>query len=87
MKSKLGDLRFPNIDRRETNMSDTAHFKMFCLERYKSEHHLKGHEAFRLFKEYGVLDYLTSFYDVLHSFGDKYLVSDIDAFIEARRTV
>ena len=30
--------------------------------------------------------YLTSFYDVLHSFGDKYLVSDIDTFIAARRT-
>ena len=67
-------------------MSDTAHFKVFCLERYKSEHHMKGNEVFRLFKEYGVLDYLTSFYDVLHSFGDKYLVSDIDSFIAARRT-
>lgn len=42
-------------------MSDIAHFKVFCLERYKSEHHMKGKEAFRLFKEYGVLDYLGSF--------------------------
>ena len=51
-------------------MSDIAHFKVFCLERYKSEHHMNGKEAFLMFKEYGVLDYLGSFYDVLHSYGD-----------------
>ena len=68
-------------------MSNTAHFKVFCLERYKSEHQLKGNEAIRLFKEYGVLDYLASFYDVLHSFGDKYIVADIDEFIAARQAV
>jgi hypothetical protein len=68
-------------------MSDTARFKVFCLERYKSEHHMKGSEAFRLFKEYGVLNYLTSFYDVLHTLGAKYIVSDIDEFIAARGAV
>ncbi len=64
-------------------MSDTAHFKVFCLECYKNEHHMRGSEVFRLFKEHGVLDYLTSFYDVLHSFGGKYLVTEIDEFIAA----
>jgi len=68
-------------------MSKTVHFKVFCLERYKSEHYMTGEEAFRLFKEYGVLDYLTSFYDVLHTFGEKYIISDIDEFIAVRQTV
>jgi len=67
-------------------MSDTAHFKVFCLERYKSEHKMNGKDAFRLFKDYGVLDYLSEFYDVLHSYGHQHLVSDIDEFIEVRRT-
>jgi len=66
-------------------MSDTAHFKVFCLERYKSKHKMNGSEVFRLFKEYGVLDYLSSFYDILHTFGDQYIVSDIDEFIAARQ--
>jgi hypothetical protein len=66
-------------------MSKTAQFKVFCLERYKSEHNMKGKDAFRLFKEYGVLDYLGSFYDVLHTFGHQYLVRDIDLFIGARQ--
>jgi hypothetical protein len=65
-------------------MSDTAYFKVFCIERYKNEHKLKGSEVIQLFKEYGVFDYLTSFYDVLHTFGDRYIVADIDEFIMAR---
>ena len=66
-------------------MSKTAHFKVFCLERYKSEHKMKGKETFELFKAYEVLDYLEKFYDVLHSFGDKYLVQEIDLFIKTRQ--
>ena len=66
-------------------MSNTAHFKIFCLERYKSAHHLTGNDTIRLFKKYGVLDYLGSFYDVLHTFGEKYIVADIDEFIASRQ--
>jgi len=66
-------------------VSDTAYFKVFCLERYKSAHNMKGIEAFRLFKEFGVLNYLDEFYDVLHTFGDRYIVADIDEFIDIRR--
>ena len=60
-------------------------FKAFCLEFYKYEHKMNGKDAFRLFKEYGVLDYLGEFYDELHSYGHQYLVEDIDEFIEVRR--
>jgi len=66
-------------------MSNTAHFKVFCLECYKFARDITGKEAFRLFKEYGVLDYLGTFYDELHSYGHQYLVADIDAFIAARQ--
>ena len=66
-------------------MNNTTFFKVFCLERYKQEHGISGRETFRLFREYGVLDYLDSFYDVLHTFGDRYIVADIDEFIEVRR--
>jgi len=68
-------------------MSNTAHFKVFCIERYKSQHSMKGDEVINLFMQYGVFDYLTSFYDVLHSFGEKYIIADIDEFISSRRTI
>ena len=68
-------------------MPEVVKFKAFCLERYKHEHNMRGKDALRLFNQYGVMDYLSSFYDVLHTFGDKYLVQDIDLFIEARQPV
>ena len=66
-------------------MPEIVKFKVFCLERYKYAHKMKGSEAWRLFKEYGVMDYIASFYDVLHSFGDRYIVADIDEFIAVRK--
>jgi len=68
-------------------MPEVIRFKAFCLERYKFAHNLTGKETLRLFKEHGVMDYIGSFYDILHTFGDNYIVADIDEFITARQTV
>jgi len=66
-------------------MPEIVKFKAFCIERYKNAHNLKGSEALRIFKQYGVMDYISSFYDVLHTFGDKCIVADIDEFISVRK--
>jgi len=67
-------------------MSETMRFKVFCLEQYKNEHGLSGREAIEQFTKYGVLEYISSFFDVLHSYGGKYIVQDIDMFIESRQS-
>ena len=66
-------------------MPEVVKFKAFCLERYKHAHGLNGREALRLFTQYGVMEYIASFYDVLHSFGEQYIIADIDEFIAARQ--
>ena len=66
-------------------MPEIVKFKAFCIERYKYAHNLRGSEVLLIFKQYGVMDYIGSFYDVLHTFGDKYIVADIDEFIEVRK--
>ena len=66
-------------------MAEIIQFKAFCLERYKYKHNMNGRDTLRLFKTYGVLDYIGEFYDVLHSYGHQYIVQDIDEFIEARK--
>lgn len=38
-----------------------------------------------LFKKYGVLDYLDTCFDVLHTTGRAYIIEDIDVFIGARK--
>lgn len=66
-------------------MSKTLEFKVFCFEAYRAEKKLTGRETMRLFKRYGVLDYLGTCFDVLHTTGRAYIVEDIDGFIEARK--
>ena len=46
---------------------------------------MSGRDAIEQFVQYGVLEYISSFFDVLHSYGGKYIVRDIDMFIESRK--
>lgn len=66
-------------------MSKTLEFKVFCFEAYRAEKKLTGRETINLFKKYGVLDYLNTCYDVLHTTGRDYIIEDIDIFIEKRK--
>lgn len=66
-------------------MSKTLEFKAFCFEAYRADKRLTGRETMTLFKKYGVLEYLGSCYDVLHTTGRAYIIEDIDLFINARK--
>ena len=68
-------------------MSKTLEFKVFCFEAYRADKKLTGRETMNLFREYGVLDYLGTCFDVLHTTGRDYMVNDIDMFINARKKV
>ena len=66
-------------------MSKTLEFKAFCFEAYRCEKKMSGRETMSLFKKYGVLEYLGTCYDVLHTTGRQYMIEDIDLFIAARK--
>lgn len=68
-------------------MSKTLEFKVFCFEAYKAEKKLTGRKTMELFKKYGVLDYLTVCFDVLHTTSRNYIVEDIEIFINARKNI
>ena len=68
-------------------MSKEGKFLVFCLEMYKADKHLTGKQVIELFKRYGVMDYVLSCYEALHTTGTNYIVEDIDLFIEARQPV
>jgi hypothetical protein len=60
-------------------------FTVFCLESYKHAHNLTGKAALEIFNDYKVFDYIKSFYDVLHSTGQEYIVEDINEYIKSRQ--
>lgn len=65
-------------------MNRTMDFTVFCIESYKQAHNLTGREAMKIFNKYNVFEYINSFYDILHSNGQDYIIQDIDVFIKSR---
>lgn len=67
-------------------MSKELSFIIFCIEEYKNQKHMSGRDVMVLFNRYSVCDYIRSFYEVLHTTGNKYIVNDIDLYIKSRES-
>ena len=65
--------------------SDLQHmeFVMYCIETYKGKKNLDGKTAYQKLKESGAIDYIDSNYNALHTFGDEYLVWNIDEYLKS----
>ena len=61
-----------------------AEFVSFCIEMFAKAKGLSGDKVVVLFKSCGAIDYLDSGYDVLHTQGSQWLVSDIEEFLRLR---
>jgi len=67
-------------------MSKEGKFLVYCLETYKESKHMTGMQIIGIFKTYGVIDYILSCYEALHTTGSNYIIEDIDMFLATRRT-
>ena len=59
-------------------------FQLFCLESYRTQVGISGMKALDDFKKFKVFDYLATGYDVLHTQGKKYILADINDFLQKR---
>lgn len=64
---------------------DIAYFVSFCIEQYKNAKHLTSAEAIGLLSQYGVLDYLSEHYEILHTQSRQWLLEDIDEYMKLRK--
>ena len=62
-------------------MSTEGRFLVYCLEIYRKEKKLTGKQVVELFKQYGVIAYVMTFYESLHTTGWQYTIEDIDEYI------
>lgn len=67
------------------NKKDVALFVAFCIEEYGAAKKMSGEQVLDLFSRYGLVDYLSEFYEVLHTQGRQWLIEEIDEFIEIRK--
>ncbi len=65
---------------------DIAFFLSFCIEQYKTKYAMTGSEAMKKLDQYGVLEYLSKNYEVLHTQSAQWILADIEDFIQARIT-
>ena len=66
-------------------INSTQIFILFCLEAYKNEKKLTGKEVVSEFKRYNVFDFLSNFYDILHTQSIKYTVDEITEFVKTSK--
>lgn len=69
----------------EQEQKDVALFVAFCIEEYGAAKKMSGEQVHDLFSKYGLVDYLSEFYEVLHTQGRQWLIEEIDEFIEIRK--
>ena len=65
-------------------MSAEGKFLIYCLETYRAAKQMNGKQVFEMFKRYGVTEYILSCYEALHTTGARFIIEDIDLFVQAR---
>ena len=66
-------------------MDKEGKFLIYCIERYRNVKGLSGAEVVKLFNEYGIMDFIRQFFDLLHISGDEYIVQEIDDYIAEQK--
>ena len=65
-------------------MSREGEFLVYCIEMYKESKKMTDKQVMSLFKQHRVAEYITTYFEALHTAGMKYIVNDIDLYIAAR---
>ncbi len=65
-------------------LNETSKFQLFCLENYKTTKGISGKEALNDFRTFQVFDFLSNHFEVLHTQGKTYIISDINQYIKNR---
>jgi hypothetical protein len=62
-------------------MSKESNFLIYCIERYRYYKKLSGKDAAREFEKYDLYNYVTRYFESLHTMGDQAIMQDLDAYI------
>lgn len=62
-------------------MSDPGKFLIYCIEMYRRAKRISGRSAYELFHSTGTDNYIRRCYGALHTTGEKYILSDIEGYI------
>ena len=64
-------------------MSKESNFLIYCMERYRYLKGLSGADVAKVFDKYNIYEYITKYFETLHTMGENYIVQDIDDYIKS----
>lgn len=64
------------------HLNKIAQFQLFCLENFKFSKGIQGREALLIFNTNMVFKFLADNYEVLHTQGKQYIISEISSYIK-----
>ncbi len=68
--------------------SEELKFSIFCIGGVAEALGITGKKAYHLLKQSGILDeYIIPCYDILHTFGEKYIINDIIEFMKKKGVI
>lgn len=59
-------------------------FVSFCIERYKQLKNMPGKEVADMFQSLGIVNYLITNYEILHTQNADFIQEEIELFIKAK---
>ena len=65
--------------------SQELSFLVFCIERFAKKQQKSTLEVYSLFKDKGLISYLSQNFEVLHTQGEEYILEDIGLYLKRRR--
>ncbi len=65
-------------------LNNIARFQVFCLENYKTTKGISGRNALTEFKNNHVFDFISNNYEVLHTQGKNYIITEINDYINKK---
>ena len=72
-------------DERQKVSSAVSQFIVFCIELYRRAHKGDAVQILSLFRNKGVLKFLTNGFETLHSQSQEYILREIDSYLKNRR--
>ena len=66
-------------------MDKEGKFLIYCIERYRQIKGLTGVEVVALFNQYGIMEFVRQFFELLHLNSDEFIVKEIDDYIAEQK--
>ena len=63
---------------------EVLHMQVRIFRKFAARHRMNTQETLELFQKYGLLDFISECYDLLHLSGDECVLDDIDELLRHR---